>query len=63
MSSALKSRFKSELGQGLTEYIVLVMLVAIGSIVAVRTFGNAVEGKINNARETLNAKVPDFRNN
>jgi hypothetical protein len=33
-------------GQGLTEYLILVILVAIGSIVAVREMGSKVEDRV-----------------
>ncbi len=41
-----QSILKNNSGQGLTEYLILVILVAIGSIVAVRAMGNKVEDRI-----------------
>lgn len=44
-------------GQGLTEYIILLLLIAIASIVAVKTLGNEVKSKIQQARKELNEKA------
>ena len=38
--------FGSERGQGLTEYAVILSLVAVASIVAMGLFGGAVKGKV-----------------
>jgi hypothetical protein len=35
-------RFKSQLGQGMTEYIIIVALVAIGAITVYKYFGQTV---------------------
>lgn len=44
-------------GQGLTEYIILLMLVAIVSIGVVNTLGDTVKKKIEQAKEQINSKV------
>jgi len=42
-SSGSKLRL-SQVGQGMTEYIIIVALIALASITAVNFFGNAVQG-------------------
>lgn len=44
---------KNESGQGLLEYTVLVMLVALVSFVSVRSLGHAVKGRLKWARDTI----------
>ena len=46
-------------GQGLTEYIVLLMLVSVISISAVSLLGRTVKGKIVEATKAINSKVTD----
>jgi Flp pilus assembly pilin Flp len=46
-------------GQGLTEYIVLLMLVSVISISAVSLLGRTVKGKIEEANKAINSKVTD----
>ena len=43
------SRVRNERGQGLAEYIIIVILVAIIVLVAVRFFGKEVYNKFENA--------------
>jgi Flp pilus assembly pilin Flp len=47
----------NEQGQGLTEYIVLVMLISVVSIVAVRSLGATVKDKLRVARDRINQEV------
>jgi Flp pilus assembly pilin Flp len=44
-------------GQGLTEYIMLVLLIAVASIGATRYLGTTVRIKIQEARNEINSKV------
>ena len=44
-------------GQGLTEYIVLLMLISVISIAAVSTLGRTVKSKIEEASRTINSDV------
>lgn len=44
-------------GQGLTEYIVLLMLVSVISIAAVSTLGKTVKSKIEEANRNISSKV------
>jgi len=48
---------KNRFGQGLTEYIILLLLVSVTSIVAVRSFGGTIKRKIQQAREQINEQV------
>jgi Flp pilus assembly pilin Flp len=42
-----------ERGQGLSEYLILVLLIAVGSIAAARTLGGTVKGKIEMANRHI----------
>ena len=42
----LKSYWKNEEGQGMSEYLILVLLIAVGSIAVTTTMGSHVHGKI-----------------
>ena len=53
MKLRLRGIFRDQAGQGLTEYAILMVLVAIGSIVAVRGVGTALRGKLNEARTRI----------
>jgi Flp pilus assembly pilin Flp len=44
-------------GQGLTEYIILLMLVSVISITAVSTLGHTVRDKIQEASKAINSNV------
>ena len=44
-------------GQGLTEYIVLLMLISVISIAAVTTLGHTVRSKIEEANKQINSGV------
>ena len=48
---------KNNRGQGLTEYIILLMLVSVISIAAVGTLGKTVKGKIQEASRQINSGV------
>lgn len=48
---------QNESGQGLTEYIVLLILVSVVSIAAVSTLGRTVKGKIEEASRQINSGV------
>ena len=44
-------------GQGLTEYLILMILVAVVSIAAARSLGNTVKQKLQMAREHIESDV------
>lgn len=49
-----------ESGQGLTEYLILLMLVALVSIGATRSLGNLIREKLQQARSELNREVTQY---
>lgn len=50
-----KTRFRlDEKGQGLMEYLILVMLISVVSIAATRTLGASIKRKIQDARAQVN---------
>jgi Flp pilus assembly pilin Flp len=49
------SILSNESGQGLTEYLVLLILISIASITIVTQMGNAVEGRFRAAKEKINS--------
>ena len=51
--SRLQSAVPDESGQGLSEYLILVLLVAIVSITAARTFGGTLKKKLQLAERHL----------
>jgi Flp pilus assembly pilin Flp len=50
----MKRLWKDESGQDLTEYALLLVLIALASIAALQTFGMAVASAINHVATTLN---------
>jgi Flp pilus assembly pilin Flp len=50
---------KNERGQGLTEYIVLMMLICVVSIATVATLGKTVRRKISEAEKQINSVSSD----
>jgi Flp pilus assembly pilin Flp len=50
---------KNEQGQGLTEYIVLMMLICVVSIGVVSTLGKTVRRKISEAEAKINSVSSD----
>ncbi len=49
----IKQQFKSNSGQGMSEYMILVLLIAVGSIAGVTHFGKSVNSKL----KTIQQKV------
>ena len=46
-------------GQGMTEYIILVALIAIAAFVAVKKFGSSTTDAFDSANETMSKGVRD----
>ena len=44
-------------GQGLTEYLILLILISVVSITAARTLGTTIKAKIQVAREHINKDI------
>jgi|688.fasta_scaffold975061_2 hypothetical protein len=53
------SRRLNESGQGLSEYLILALLIVVGSIAASRTLGTTIQTKLGTINEQLqNIHVP-----
>ena len=48
-------------GQGLTEYLILILLVAVVSIAAAKSLGKTVKDKLQQAREHINSDVSIYQ--
>mgnify|MGYP006317877069 FL=1 len=55
MTKLFKNFWSDESGQGLTEYALIIALVAIGLIAILVLFRNAIGNVFNSSRNTLNA--------
>jgi pilus assembly protein Flp/PilA len=55
MKNLLTRLWKEEEGQDLTEYVLLLVLLAIASIAAMNTLAAAINGVFNRAASNLNA--------
>lgn len=53
----LKTLIKNQLGQGLTEYLILVLLIAVTSIVAAKSLGSTIKSKLQQVRSHINSDV------
>jgi len=53
-------KLKSEKGQSLTEYLILTLLIAIGSITLVQGIGKAMKGKFTVIRDNINKVSADY---
>ena len=53
MLNTFKAMLRSEDGQGLVEYALIIALVSIVAIVVLRTLGNSVSRTLNNAASSL----------
>jgi Flp pilus assembly pilin Flp len=48
---------RNQQGQGLTEYLVLLLLIAVISIAAVKSLGGTIKGKIELAQRHINSDI------
>lgn len=48
-----KRYWKDKKGQGMSEYLILVLLIAVGSIAATQTLGSTVYKKITQIRQKI----------
>ncbi len=46
-----------ERGQGMTEYILIVALIAIAGIVLVKAFGTQIQNLFNSSKEKINSET------
>jgi len=51
------SVIRNQKGQGLTEYLILLILISVVSITAARTLGSTIKNKIQLAREHINQDI------
>jgi Flp pilus assembly pilin Flp len=51
----LRTRVGNRDGQGLTEYLVLLLLIAVVSIAAVKSLGGTIKTKLQEARNHINS--------
>lgn len=56
-NESLPSPLLNSKGQGLTEYLMLVLLIAVVSIGATKTLGNTVKIKLQQVRRQINENV------
>ena len=56
--SDVNCQSKSQLGQGMTEYIIIVALIALASIAGVKFFGSAVQGQFAGMTAVLGGDAP-----
>jgi Flp pilus assembly pilin Flp len=57
MKLSRPSKILNNQGQGLTEYITLVLLIAIVSIAATKTLGTRIKSKITEASDHINKEI------
>ncbi len=52
-----KSLLKNQSGQGMTEYLILVFIIAISSIAMVTTLGKDIRGKFKETSQDIKKKL------
>jgi Flp pilus assembly pilin Flp len=57
LAAGKQQRKKKSLGQGMVEYIIIVAVVALGSIAVYTAFGDVLRGQVATATEALNGTV------
>ena len=53
MLKNLKNCLKDETGQGMTEYVLIIALIALGTIAAFTLFRDALQRKVEDAADSL----------
>ena len=51
------SRHDKQAGQALTEYIILVLMIAVVSVTVTRSLGKTIKGKLRMARDHISQEV------
>jgi Flp pilus assembly pilin Flp len=49
--------WRNERGQGLSEYLILVLLIAVVSIASVKSLGGTIKSKLQSVRNHINSDV------
>ncbi|MBC7397967.1 MAG: hypothetical protein H7333_11035 [Bdellovibrionales bacterium] len=49
----VKQKFKCRSGQGMSEYMILVLLIAVGSIAGVTHFGKTMNSKLHDIQDKI----------
>ncbi|GHT90195.1 integral membrane protein [Betaproteobacteria bacterium] len=57
LKQGMRQQKKRSLGQGMVEYIIIVAVVALGSIAVYTAFGDVLRGQVATAAETLEGEV------
>lgn len=57
MTHLLKALWDDQSGQDLVEYVLIIVLIALGVAVALTLFQGAIRKSFNNAASTLNAQA------
>ena len=52
-----RSYLKSTSGQGMSEYLILVVLIAVTTIAATKTLGNTIKGKLEMIEREIKTEV------
>lgn len=60
MLDKMKSLFMGEEGQGMTEYALVLGIIAVGAIAALVLLRNQIETLIKNVKESLTNNTPDI---
>jgi pilus assembly protein Flp/PilA len=55
----IRKFFKDESGQGMTEYILIVALIAVAAIVAVKMFGSQITGLFSKSSDKISNQTSD----
>ena len=57
MTHFVKALWDDQSGQDLVEYVLIIVLIALGVAVALTLFQNAIKGAFNHAASTLNTQA------
>ena len=56
---ALNYSFRSSSGQGMTEYILIVVLIAIAVLATTKMFGGKIKGLFNKSADSIESQTKD----
>jgi len=58
MKDLLKRLHRDESGQGLVEYLLIIALIALGSVVTMSTAANSISQAFNKVNSSLGSAIP-----